>query len=60
MGIAMTDATQTSLTKSLENKRTMLGTVAPKTLRMPISFVRRLMVKLDSPSRPALVAGLDR
>ncbi len=50
--MAITEASKTSFTKSRENMTIILNKEAPSTLRMPISFVRNLITKLDKPSSP--------
>src|SRR3954468_3074796 len=49
---AMMAAKPTSFKKSFDNSVTIVLTSAPSTLRIPISFVRWLMVKADSPNKP--------
>ena len=51
-GDAMTMAISTNLRKSLESNWTMLATLAPSTLRTPISFVRCSAVKVARANRP--------
>ncbi len=52
IGEAMTMAISTSFRKSLESSVTMLATLAPNTLRTPISLVRCSAVKVARPKRP--------
>jgi hypothetical protein len=51
-GEAMNNAIATSFRKSFENKITMLATLAPSTLRTPISFVRCSALNVASPNKP--------
>src|SRR5579859_2181354 len=52
MGMAIIKATTTRLKKSFDSNETSWVTDAPTTLRMPISFLRRLVIYMTRPSRP--------
>src|SRR5690606_31870239 len=51
MGEAMTTATNTSLTKSIDSIDTISDTDAPSTLRMPISLVRWKAISVANPNK---------
>src|SRR5260370_441672 len=53
-GAAMSVDSNTSTMNSRERRNTRWGTLAPSTLRMPISRVRWLAVKAARPKRPDL------
>src|SRR5690606_32489662 len=57
-GDETTKDTITSNEKSFEISRTRLGTDAPNTFRMPISFVRCSAVKAANPNRPNPVISI--
>src|SRR5690606_23331857 len=52
VGEAIRIAMPTNFTKSLERRWTTLPTDAPKTLRMPISLMRRSVLKVAKPYKP--------
>src|SRR3982751_2893633 len=51
-GSEMMEAMTTSSKKSLDRSVTILFTLAPKTFRMPISFIRWDIAKAERPSNP--------
>ena len=51
-GMASTTARSTNFKKSLAKRPVMPATLAPNTLRMPISLVRRSAVKAYRANRP--------
>ena len=51
-GVAIIMAIHTSFTKSFEINAVIFATVAPNTLRMPISFVRCSAANAASPNKP--------
>ena len=55
MGEEITKEIITRKEKSFDISRTRLGTVAPSTFRMPISFVRCSAVKAARPNNPSPV-----
>ncbi len=50
----------TRIMNSRESRRMMLGTVAPRVLRMPISLVRTSTVKEAKPKRPRQATMMAR
>ncbi len=52
IGKAISDAMITSFRKSFDKSITIVPTLAPNTLRMPISLMRCVMAKEESPSNP--------
>ena len=51
-GKAITAAIKTNFKKSFDNSVTICGTLAPNTLRTPISLTLCVMVKADNPNKP--------
>src|SRR5690242_10277688 len=60
IGEAMTVATITKVKKSLEISNTMFDTVAPSTLRMPISFVRCNTAYAVTANRPRQASNMAK
>src|SRR6202012_240820 len=60
IGVATTNDNKISITSSVDNKVTIWATVAPRTLRTPISFVRRLVVNIANPSNPRQLIKTDK
>src|SRR5258705_5688780 len=59
-GVAMSIATPMSAIKSFDSNATILLTLAPNTLRMPISLVRISVVYVARPSRPRQAIKIAR
>ena len=60
IGTEIIIAKTTSLKKSSESSVVILETEAPSILRIPISLVRRSMVKAVNPKRPRQAINMDR
>lgn len=52
IGVAIINASMSNLTKSVESKAIICRTEAPNTFRIPISFIRLLVMKITSPNNP--------